>query len=564
MTQSKHELAVRNLGAVYTPGPLADWVATLLTRFLPSNPGPIVDPACGDGALLHALRRNKRDWELVGVDVNGAATTRARRTLGNQIKLFTRDALIPMPSRRAIEGWYKLLGGRQAGGIIANPPWGARPRHSREALAQAGYVLARGQFDSFELFMELTLGILEKNGIGAFIVPDSIFLPEHQKLRALLLKCSSLLVIARLGEGFFDTVYRGAVVVVFRNASPSEDHIVECLRINKQWRDQIFSGEKTIYDAERSLKHPVPQSRFIGDPATRFDIDLTERECAPIAKLEQHIDGWTDWLQSGRGVELSKKGYVLICPYCEYACPAPRTLGTNHKCIWCGTSYRLTSARREQIIYSTQPSRTESEPIIVGEDVNRYAVQPSRFIRTGVRGINYKTDAIFKDRKIVIRKTGVGIKAAIDTTGALTNQVVFIYSLRLGMRTPSFLLDYFLGVLCSRIMLAYYLKKVGENEWRSHPYITQRVISELPVPNVREGTKEWAQARAIAHAVTQRSKSNLIDDDLIVERLVAGLFQLSKQDCAWVINVLESAQSLEPIRTMRVAAGTLLNPICIT
>ncbi len=45
---------------------------------------------------------------------------------------------------------------------------------------------------------------------------------------------------------------------------------------------------------------------------------------------------------------------------------------------------------------------------------------PDFFDEAGVPGINYKSVEIFQDRKIVVRKTGVGIKAAIDETGALT------------------------------------------------------------------------------------------------------------------------------------------------
>jgi hypothetical protein len=232
-------------------------------------------------------------------------------------------------------------------------------------------------------------------------------------------------------------------------------------------------------------------------------------------------------------------------------------------CTSCGFSFDLKSARIEQIVESNVTPRRGWKPLVVGEDVDRYAVTPSRIIRINVAGINYKSQEVFEKRKILIRKTGVGIKAAIDESGALTNQVVFHYRLDPKWKAPSFLLDYFLGVLCSRVLLAYHLKRFGENEWRSHPYVTQRIISELPIPDVREGTWQWRQARAIAEAAARRRKrsSRYILDDLMVDRLVAGLYGLSERDCGWVLKVLDSAQALEPIRSLRVNDPHSLRPI---
>ena len=48
--------------------------------------------------------------------------------------------------------------------------------------------------------------------------------------------------------------------------------------------------------------------------------------------------------------------------------------------------------------------------------------------------------------------------------------------------------------------------------------------------------------------------------DLEIERLVAGQFHLDASDMHWVLGVLESAQALEPIRTLRVASADLIRP----
>jgi hypothetical protein len=109
-------------------------------------------------------------------------------------------------------------------------------------------------------------------------------------------------------------------------------------------------------------------------------------------------------------------------------------------------------------------------------------------------------------------------------------------------------------------MLAYHLKRTGESEWRSHPYVTQKTIGELPIPNVSDGTWQWTQAQAIAGEVSQ-SRTLVKPDrqhDLRIDSLVAGLFGLTRSDCDWVVNVLDQAESLEAISRMRLEKGLLL------
>jgi len=552
----------QNTGAVYTPKALAEWAAELLHRSLPSTlRGPLLDPSCGDGALLQAIRHKLPKRELVGVDIDLRAVKQARSRIGQPVRILRSDALVPSKVRGLQSWWENAVEKRLPAGVLANPPWGATIFHTPSELRAAGYSLAHGQFDSFEIFIELTMNLLQEGGVGVFIVPDSIFQPEHEALRKLLINKSTLILIARLGEGFFENIYRGTVVLVFQNQLPRSGHKIRCLRVDNSWRKKILSGSKSFTDAERALTHWIPQSRFRTDPHNRFDIDSTEDERERISVIERHVDGWTEWLDSSRGVELSKSGMVLMCPRCRTARPSPKSVEENHTCRSCGHIFALSRARYIKIVNPAHEDRPGWQPLIVGEDVDRYRVEPSRYIRLGVEGINYKNENMFVGKKIVVRKTGVGIKAAIDKSGAFTNQVVFIYRLNKVRKPPKFLLEYFLGVLCSRIMLAYYLKKIGETEWRSHPYITQRRIAELPVPNLREGTWQWRQARAIADAVATHARLPNEENDLKVERLVAGLYGMSMSDCGWVASILNDAQGLEPIRTLRVVDARKLSPI---
>ncbi|MFC6463359.1 TaqI-like C-terminal specificity domain-containing protein [Paracoccus aerius] len=103
-------------------------------------------------------------------------------------------------------------------------------------------------------------------------------------------------------------------------------------------------------------------------------------------------------------------------------------------------------------------------PLIVGEDIGRYVLSCSRQIKMNVPGINYKCIEAYSQERLLIRKTG-RLKATVTKRQAATNQVVFHYVPK--NHQHRFLLYYTLGILSSRIMFAYHLRKSGENEFTS-------------------------------------------------------------------------------------------------
>jgi adenine-specific DNA-methyltransferase len=113
-------------------------------------------------------------------------------------------------------------------------------------------------------------------------------------------------------------------------------------------------------------------------------------------------------------------------------------------------------------------------------------------------------------------------------------------------------------------MLAYHLSIRGDSQWRSHPYVTQRVIEEIPVPLVAPESWEWKQAVAIAEAVRAKTRNPTSQSlDLRIEQLVAALYGLDDGDCKWVLRTLGRAQQLEGIRELRLPTEVTLEPLRI-
>lgn len=545
----------RSQGAFYTPAELAFWVAGLALENQTALNPLIVDFGCGDGELLVAAASLSPTSRLFGIDVDPIAVKRAslRLPLGSVIK--TNDILAPLQLNRQVvlaDSWLDEMGGA-ADVVILNPPWGAVQTTTRAELLAAGLDTATGQYDTYDLFCELALKILKPGGTFAFIVPDSILLPEHKPLRKILL-AHELSVIARLGEGIFQNVFRGCVVISGKNQPPNENHSVECLRLTKENRLSAFSG--TSFAALREQKaHFVPQIRFAGDPEFKFDLDVTVDDLT-VNKVRSLGASWTNRVHSRRGVEISKHGRVLMCADCGTSRPLPKA--DHALCLNCG---QLLLRKRENSVVAEKPTGSGNwQRLIVGEDVLRYSAIPSRWIKCDVRGINYKQKAPTGTPRILIRKTGVGINAALDLSGAYTNQVVFEYTTNTAPADFSYL-HYILGVLNSRVLFAYHLKSAGEIEWRSHPYVTQNTLASLPVPEPARGSPMWKQAREIASAVEDHLRTG--EQDLRIEALVAGLYGLEKADLIWTMNVIDSAADLEPMRRLRLPMASIPDPIFV-
>ena len=252
----------------------------------------------------------------------------------------------------------------------------------------------------------------------------------------------------------------------------------------------------------------------------------------------------------GRGVEIGKSGRTLLCDHCGKYQAAPRKDSDSPTiCRRCGAAFP-TGSRIHQIIRQREQGDEHLwNPVIVGEDVDRYRCKPSREVLIDLPGIRYKDFSLMRRPKLLVRKTGVGLRAAVDRSGSLTIQTVYHFIPR--GEVPELALDYMAGVLNSKAMLAFHLRWSGENEWRSHPYVTPSTIKALPVPTpFKEENTLTDHATEIATLARRRSNAEEVEEQ--IESLVQDLYELTGREREWVCEVIESAQSLRGITEMRI------------
>lgn len=154
----------------------------------------------------------------------------------------------------------------------------------------------------------------------------------------------------------------------------------------------------------------------------------------------------------------------------------------------------------------------------------------------------------------MVRKTGIGIYATIDYADSYVPQVVFIFRLkdaRAG-NDENYALEYFLGVLNSRLMLYYHYKKTGDVEWKSFPYVTQKTIQQLPTARIDFGDRNQKRLHdEISHKVSVILNANAPidrDADLEIEDLVMKLYGITSEEKMHIWGELEKVQKLRIIR----------------
>ncbi len=583
MLTQKKLLSVKDKenGVVYTPPALAEFVAKKVVGLLLNDRSTtatkvasrvknlkIIDPACGEGELLTATWNalasegvaeylNAADT-LHGVDLDPSSVAktavnikRMGGTPTKRVKLIATNALLPQVPGAKEVGWESMLKVMDAKEgfdlLIANPPWGASTASYEKELSESNFTLNKGQYDTSDLFVELSLSLVKKDGYLAFIIPDSLFGLEHIEMRKMLLNKTEIKFIGRMGEKIFDGVNRACVVLICKNTEPKSSSVVECMRLNPTLRKSILSGDSTYFEADRLLTHTVKQSRFSSGKKFLFDIDTKEAEMQILEKVLKSGKTIGQYLSSSRGVELSKTGKVCKCDACGFWMPLPNSDMT--RCAHCSATIDLSRSETSKIISKTWFKG--SKPILVGESVRRYSISSRYWISVDNEGINYKNISLYYEPKILVRKTGVGITATIDYSSALTNQVVYMFKPRAGQQTQ-IPIEFILAVMNSRAMYYYLLKQYGETEWRSHPYLTQSQIADLPLPEV-EGEKAKAAQKQIVSLLKpylQKDKAIPKEVDASVEALIAAMFGLTKKDYGVLYKTLNSTQGLVPVKAL--------------
>ena len=245
-------------------------------------------------------------------------------------------------------------------------------------------------------------------------------------------------------------------------------------------------------------------------------------------------------------MEISKSGKVVFCSKCGCAQGYKKSQFEKGEktCTYCGEKIIVSDKTIKSVI--SKQSLGNDNLIYVGENVKRYGIEGGCYIKTAVPGINYKNLKMYTPPKLLIRKTGLGIYASIDYTGSMTSQTVYI--LKLKDREDNTPLEYYLALLNSRVVYYFYLKVYGENEWKSHPYLTKQIIYSLPIQKYTQSALDIEIVKLARELVKEYEHSK----DLQLEKLICQKYHLTDAEIQLVYDEMNRLPDLGAVNNMKV------------
>ena len=564
------KLIDRKYGRVYTPELLSRYIAKKTiqyafadSKFTTMNHISVIDPAIGDGQLLKSFNKQLKhvqNTHFYGIDMDSKAIKNCNKNFNKgTISLLKTNSLIPNSKMTLNDGWKKIFQtfnkGKKFDLLIANPPWGADISNYVHKLNKNEFQTLQKGVDTFELFIELATKIVRKDGYFSFIVPDSILNDGKNVIKNILTSNTELKFISRLGEKMFPGVNRACVIIICKNTKFSSKNSIDCFRLTSEDRKKILDGNMTLSESEKLHSHKIPQSRFLKNIDNHFDIDLKENEKNVLKKIKNSkLLGSV--ISSTRGVELGISGKICKCNSCGFWSPLSEK--NDMICSRCNSKIVMKNVEQSTIISSNKTSN--SMPIITGRDLKRYVCNSTKWIKLGYRGINYKPKNTYDSPKILIRKTGVGITAGLDYSSSYATQVVYILRNR---KQNNIDLEFIISLINSRVYYFFLAKSFGEVEWRSHPYLTQTQIRNLPLPDLDTKKNKILIkqiTKMLKFALSKGKPSKTVD--LEIEIMIGKLFSLDKNDYKIIFNTINQSQELLPIKELKnIQFNEILNQI---
>ena len=383
----------------------------------------ILDPAAGDGVFLSAIGRHPAA-RLTGVDIDPRAVELASRALSGRAEILQADFLAPSPP---------VIGPFDA--IIGNPPWGNWSRRlSFEELYRLRdrFSTARGLIDPFALFIERATGLLSHGGVLAFVLPDYFLLKNYAAARRHVLDNYRVAELIHWGRVFHGVNLDVCTMVAVKEPVGAEHRIV-C---------------RPDGPAGRALE--IPQTRFASAEEHRFNLSLDGEAAELMTRLERECVPLSDWLEMHEGIH---SGNI-----------------------------------RERLFLPPGPATPSTRPLIFGRD----EIRPFSLRWAGGR-VLYEKSAIRRERgeyaslgkvhwftspKILIRRTGDRLVAALDQGGYFASNNLFVALPKEGCPVPLSYLEAFLN----SSLATWWFRTAMPRKGRLFAELKLIHLSRLPVP----------------------------------------------------------------------------------
>jgi len=205
---------IKQTGATFTPEELANFLAERIFAYQNADDLKVLDPACGDGALLMAmsdvLQKNNRNFELHGFDSNSGYISVAKENLliNNKItnaSLIQADFLKIVDLRKSQLSFFETKTksiNEFADLVIANPPYvRTQVLGADKAQLLSKKFGLKGRVDLYYPFLiAMTLALKENGLLGVITSNRYLSTKSGESVRKFLTENYEILEVIDLGD----------------------------------------------------------------------------------------------------------------------------------------------------------------------------------------------------------------------------------------------------------------------------------------------------------------------------------------------------------------------------
>lgn len=265
----------KQTGAYYTPEKTVNTLINNLKNCFITKNKKLCDPCCGTGNFLIGLVGSGVKIEnLYGQDIDEISI------LITRINMFLLDNSI---SKEQLYSQF-VCGDTLSNTfpckfsvVLGNPPWGYDFSKEETAYLTAKYNTAKNKgMESYDLFVEKGLAMLEEDGYLAYVLPEAILsVNSHQQARELIVKNTAFKFVSYLGNAF-SGVQCPAIILGIQNGYCGEtngcrielDNEEFVINENRDIDATLFSFNMSDeeYDCLRVISS-VPNAKYLANNA---------------------------------------------------------------------------------------------------------------------------------------------------------------------------------------------------------------------------------------------------------------------------------------------------------
>lgn len=240
----------KSSGAYYTPEKVVnELIDHLIDTELNLFSKKICDPCCGTGNFLLSLGEKGIDCEnLYGQDIDPISVYLARI---NVALMAPQISSADLRSKIIIGNTLFETFTQKFDVILGNPPWGSTFSEEDERRCRTLFKTAIGKsLESYDLFVEKSIEMLDENGILAFVLPEAILsVTAHDSVRKLIIESCSFKFVSYLGNVFSGVQCPSIILGIAPNNKPS---VVGC-KVVLSKEQFVISHERDFLDGTLSL-----------------------------------------------------------------------------------------------------------------------------------------------------------------------------------------------------------------------------------------------------------------------------------------------------------------------